>query len=408
MGILFWGMTIYWLHLVTGLGLFLLLPYLGIYFAVFGWCLGYIYIMKKGNLAFLLGPLFWIVLEMIRGSLLGGFPWLILAHGQYLNIPLLQWASLGGEGTISGIIILVNLIITAVFFSRGKKQLGLIIALSGILTFTHIGGWILLKNNSRGKDSLRIAVIQPNITLEKWDERSLKKNFKTLLDLSYKSLQGTPGLIIWPETSCSYDFEKERTYLEALKEFSRGHGCYLLVGTIRETGGGNYYNSAILISPETKTSSYDKVILVPFGEYVPLGDKFPAFKRWAEKISGYRFSFVPGEKADNLFIGKVPFGVLICFEDIFPWLSRHFKKNGARFLVNMTDDHWFGRTSAPYQHLAASVLRAVENRLPLIRSASTGVSAFIDSSGRIINTVRDIRGRTIFVRGLSIKEISLK
>ena len=426
MGILFWGITIFWLRLVTGLGFFFLLPYLGLYFAVFGLvvrllrdCFAKIdspikHVLDRdrgswNDMGYLLIPLIWVLLERLRGVLFGGFPWLSLSHGQYLNIPLLQWASLAGEGIISGIIILVNFIIMAIFLSRGKKRISLAIALFFIILFVHAGGKILLKReavvaNTAKQETLRVAVIQPNI-IEKWDKDSMEENFNILMGLSCESLKERPQFIIWPESSFSADLEKDRLHLEQLKGFARGHNLHLLVGAIKEAAQGGFYNRAILISPGDGISSYDKVKLVPFGEYIPLGEKLPAWERWVEDIAGYRFSFVPGKEQNILSTGSTPFGVLICFEDIFPGLSRRFKEKGARVLINITDDHWFGRGPAPYQHLAASVLRAVENRLPVVRSANTGISAFIDSSGRIINMVEK-EGKAIFVRGIFVQEIS--
>ena len=408
MGILFWGITLFWLRLVTGLGFFFLLPYLGLYFAVFG--LGMGLLRKKfgtvhiGTVPIFFCPLLWVLLERLRGVLLGGFPWLSLSHGQYLNIPLLQWASLAGEGIISGIIILVNFIIASIFLSGGKKRIFLAVILFFIILFVHVGGKILLKREADKQETLRVAVIQPNI-IEKWDRDSMEENFNILMGLSYESLKDRPQFIIWPESSFSSDLEKDRLHLEQLKGFAREHNLYLLVGAIKEAAQGEFYNRAVLISPGDEISSYDKVRLVPFGEYVPLGEKLPRWERWVEDIAGYRFSFVPGKEQNILSIDSTPFGVLICFEDIFPGLSRRFKEKGARLLINITDDHWFGRGPAPYQHLAASVLRAVENRLPVVRSANTGISAFIDSSGRIINMVEK-EGKAIFVRGVSVQEIS--
>lgn len=409
MGILFWAITVYWLYLVTALGFFAFLPYLGLYFAVFGLAMGDIF--KRKFLPYFACPLLWIFLEFLRGRLLGGFPWLNLAHGQYLNIPLLPWASLGGEGLISGLIILVNLIALNMFFTRGRKRVSLCSVFFALMTFLHLGGKFLL-NREEAKpagvrpSSLRVAVIQPNITLEKWDKNSQAESFYTLLSLGCESLKDKPNLIIWPETSFSYDLEEEKTCLEQLKKLSRENNCFLLVGSVKELPGGKFYNRAILLAPSGEIDSYDKVRLVPFGEYVPLGEKWPAWERWIEKIAGYKPSCIPGKELKTLQLEHIGnFGVLICFEDIFPGISRGFKKKGAKFLVNMTDDHWYGHTSAPYQHLAASVFRAAENRLPLIRSANTGLSCFIDAHGRITSMVKDNKERAIFIQGYTVREV---
>lgn len=402
-GILFWGMTVYWLCLVTGLGFLLLLPYLGLYFAISGWCMGYI--LKNGRLfiTFTLGPLAWFFFEALRGFLLGGFPWLNLSHAQYLNIPLLQLSSFGGGGIISLLVILVNLIIVETFLARRKAPF--VLALFLILSFSHITGYILLKYSAKKKQILRVGVIQPNI-IDKWNEEFEEEKFGILMDLSYSSLSYSPQFLVWPETAFSYDLEKEKLHRDILKKFAREHRLYLLAGSVKELSHKKFYNQAVLISPDGDISSYNKVRLVPFGEYVPLGDILPQWKRWVEHISGYRFSFVPGKEEKLLYIDRTPFGVLICFEDIFPSLSRKLRKKGARFLVNITDDRWFGETPAPYQHLAASVFRAVENNIPVVRSANTGVSAVIDSCGRITGMVKD-RNKAIFVRGVLIRDILL-
>lgn len=405
-GIFFWGITIYWLRLVTGLGFFLLIFYLGLYFAVFGLCMSYISCKKIRHSVFFLGPILWILLELLRGFLMGGFPWLNLCHGQYLNIMLIQWASVAGENIVSGILILINMFGAEIILNRGRKRYLLGAAAVIILIFIHGVGSFMLRSIPDKNEFLRVSVIQPNIIEEKWDKMSVEKNFNILLELSYKSLEENPGFIIWPETSSGSDLESDKIHLEKLKEFSSGYNVYLLVGSVRDAGSGKFYNRALVISPKDEICSYDKLKLVPFGEYVPMARRFPGFKRWVEEMAGYRFSFVSGETGNLLSINKASFGVLICFEDIFPFLSRRYKNMGAKILVNMTDDHWFGRSPAPYQHLAGSVFRAVENRLPLVRAANSGVSAFIDSTGRIAGMVKD-KNSAIFIRGYCVREISL-
>ena len=170
-----------------------------------------------------------------------------------------------------------------------------------------------------------------------------------------------------------------------------------------------YYNSALLIpDPARQPLGYDKLHLVPFGEYIPLKPFFN-FLETIVQIGDFK----PG-KEYTVFTFITPhslvparFSVLICFEDLFPELSRQFARKGADFLVNITNDAWFGKTPAPYQHLSASVLRAVENRLPLVRAANTGVSGFIAASGRIISLVSDERGEEIFIKGYRSERINL-
>ncbi len=161
----------------------------------------------------------------------------------------------------------------------------------------------------------------------------------------------------------------------------------------------HYFNSAFLISPEKKIlGRYDKIHLVPFGEYAPLSSIF-GFTR---DIIGAMGDFHSGEEVVTLAIPQGRFGVLICYEAIFPDLTRQFVEKGAQFLVNITNDAWFGRTAAPFQHLSMARLRAIENRVPIARAANTGVSGFIDPSGRLIQSseifTKAILSDTIYLR----------
>jgi apolipoprotein N-acyltransferase len=196
----------------------------------------------------------------------------------------------------------------------------------------------------------------------------------------------------------------------------------LLVGAPREETSGKfaYYNSAALFSEDGRFAArYDKIHLVPFGEYIPLKDVFAFVERFAKNPIG---DFAPGKKFTvfNFFLErrdeqrdvswrtlkKVRFSCLICFEDIFPELASNFVKEGASFLVNITNDAWFGKTAAAYQHAECSVFRAVENRVPVIRAANTGLSCFIDQKGRITDTV-SLAGQELFVDGFKTGEITL-
>jgi apolipoprotein N-acyltransferase len=160
-------------------------------------------------------------------------------------------------------------------------------------------------------------------------------------------------------------------------------GAPLLLGAPafeRRGASIQYFNSAFLVSPEKKIAGrYDKLHLVPFGEYAPLSSIF----NFTKDIIGAIGDFTAGSAVRNLSAPCGDFGVLICYEAIFPELTRQFVAGGARFLVNITNDAWFGKTSAPYQHLSMVALRAVENRVPIARAANTGISSFIDSTGKI-------------------------
>ena len=190
-------------------------------------------------------------------------------------------------------------------------------------------------------------------------------------------------------------------YQPLILKIAEETGAHLLFGSPSHDwvkGKVKYYNSAYLLSPQGKVvGKYDKIHLVPFGEYVPLS----GLLFFLESLSGVG-NLSPGKTVQNLHFPQGDFGVLICFEIIFPNLCRKFVKAGAQFLVTITNDAWFGRTSAPYQHLSMATFRAVENRVSIARAANTGISAFIDAKG-------EIRKRSdIFVRETLVGHINPK
>ncbi len=283
--------------------------------------------------------------------------------------------------------------------------------------------------------SIKVSIIQGNIpSLQRWEPISKEENVKIYLDLTKKAAKSKPELVVWPESAIStylrLDEPIQKTLLNyhphlfpppsmgRTLEFSsppplRGRmekggelvkkkSFYLLAGSLDRRERKDY-NSAFLISPQGEIEqSYDKVHLVPYGEYI-LGGKFPPLRRFVIKAAGFIPDFSPGKNYTIFSLPKGNFATLICFEDIFPELSRRFTKKGANFLVNITNDSWFGDSGAS-QHFAAAVLRAVENRRHLLRAANTGISGIVAPSGRILKKVEE-NGRALFVSGFLIEEI---
>jgi apolipoprotein N-acyltransferase len=204
--------------------------------------------------------------------------------------------------------------------------------------------------------------------------------------------------------------ETQKELRDRIAALAKETGSYILVGTQTEKvpEGVRYYNSAVLVSNTGEMAQrYDKVHLVPFGEYVPFGNSYLSFikKRYdmGEDYSpgkDYTIFEIPTQKR-----GRVKFAVLICFEDVFPEISRIFARRGAEFLVVITNDAWYMDTGAPYQHTQSSVFRAVENRLNVVRAANTGQSCFIDRNGRITQSVQDTSGKRIFTDGFATANI---
>ncbi|PIQ88232.1 MAG: apolipoprotein N-acyltransferase [Candidatus Omnitrophica bacterium CG11_big_fil_rev_8_21_14_0_20_42_13] len=416
-GVVFWLSAIYWLTNVTIAGYIILSSYLALYFGIFGSLLSF-YSILNTQYSILFIPAAWACLEYIRAYLLTGFPWALLGYSQYQNLPVMQIADIGGAYAVSFLVIMVNTLIynTARIayraLSKSKIDLSPRFCLIPIFVlFLSIGYGFLRLNSIHNTQYpiLKVSLVQPNIAQDiKWDPALKDKTLNKLFLLTEKAAQEEPGLIIWPETSVQ-DFLmiKKGNYYNPgyLSDFIAGLGRPFLTGIITVLTGNDYealfFNSAVLFSGNGEVlERYDKLHLVPFGEYIPLRKKLP----FIEKIvpiddfsRGKEYTvFEPPAISQRL---PVKFSTLICFEDVFGNLARNFAKRGARFLVNITNDAWFMDTAEPYQHLAASVFRAVENRVSVVRSANTGISCFIAPSGRIKSRVSDYKGKDTFVAG---------
>ncbi|MCM8795305.1 MAG: apolipoprotein N-acyltransferase [Candidatus Omnitrophica bacterium] len=396
-GIIFWTGTIYWLANVTLTGTVLLIVYLALYFGIFG-LIFYFILLLAPHYALLFLPFLWIILECLRSHLFTGFPWALLGYSQYLNLPVIQIADFSGVWGVSFLVMMINVTIYKVISYKlwiiSKEQKSVSIVKSFllpllILFLSLIYGYYklnLIPPSFILPIKLKISVIQANIPQElKWRAGMEEIIITKYLDISRQAIEAKPDLVIWPEAAIPYVLEENSIYNEQVISFVKKIKIPLLFGAVRKEDK-NYYNSAILISEKGKALIYDKLHLVPFGEYIPLRKIFG----FLEKILPIG-DFTPGREytlftlpvAGSRVVAK--FAVLICFEDLFPKLSRQFVKRGADFLVNITNDAWFGRSAAAYQHLQASVFRAVENRVAVVRAANTGVSAFIAPSGKIIS-----------------------
>lgn len=356
--------------------LLLLCLYLGSYWALFS-ALLYAF-TGKGIEKTITASCIWVLLEYLRGHLLTGFPWALIAHSQWESPVLLQVSELTGAYGLSSLLVFVNFAIYQ--FLREPRRWGVVLVAFSMVVALVLYGHFRLKTISVPTE-LRVGIVQGNVEQGvKWEEEMKRNIFEVHRKLSLSLLDGQPDLLIWPETAFPGYWPLDP--LSRLpQEVAKETGRWFLFGALRQEGEKTF-NSAFLLSPEGHlVDFYDKVHLVPFGEYLPL-------RGILERLSGEFKEAVPGDispgeavKVFSLPCGK--FSVLICFEIIFPELSREAVRKGAEFLVTITNDAWFGRTSAPYQHLAQAVFRAVETRRWVLRAANTGISAVIDPTGRI-------------------------
>ena len=344
-------------------------------------------------------PLIWVALEYVRSFLFSGFPWELLGYSQFNRLQLIQISDILGVYGLSVLIAFVNgaVLIALLYITKWRWQnvnitqrlaAGSVFALVLGIVLTWSYGYWRLKTIDHIIDispKTRISVIQGNIDQAvKWNPAFQIQTIKKYNELSSSVIEQQPDLIVWPESATPFyflhDVAPSEMVLAGIQQAATDH----LIGSpsfVRTDDVVEYFNSAYLISPQTKTmGKYEKTHLVPFGEYVP-------FKKWLPflgKIVAQVGDFKAGKPGKTLPWKNERIGVQICYEIIFSGLSRALVRNDASLLINITNDAWFGKTSGPYQHFSMTVFRAVENRRALARSANTGISGFIDPAGRIL------------------------
>lgn len=397
-GLMYWitFVVVHYGYLPYYLGVILMLllaSYLSLYFALFA--AGLVYFSRKGIPRIISAPVLWTCLEYGKSHFLTGFPWENLAHSQYLYRSLIQVVDLTGTFGISFLIVMVNVIIFDALADTLKGRLiwGKI-GLGCCLILIACGyGYVKtqqIEEALTAAETFDVAIAQGNIDQNiKWNPRFQNETISAYKSLSLQKKSSRSGLTVWPETAAPFFFQDENNRMHGeIKGIAQASGEWLLFGSpsyVKECDGNEdcitFLNSAFLLSPQGRIEGqYNKVHLVPYGEFVPLRKLFPFISKLVVGVGDFR----PGKGYYPLRMNNHKVGVLICYEGIFPDASRTYKTMGADVLVNITNDAWFGNTSAPYQHLSMTVFRAIETRLYVIRSANTGISALIDPTGRIV------------------------
>ncbi len=352
-------------------------------------------IRRNGFNHLAVAPFVWVALEYVRSTAFTGFPWDLTGYSQANRLLVVQISDITGVYGVSFFVVLVNAAIWSIARSLALRiafpgRIALVTAVIAALVFGY--GLIRLGEipaAGRNPDGFPIGVLQANIAQEiKWTAAAREYTFLTYQRLGEVAVERGADFLVWAETSVPIVFGSRSPAQERPTEISSALGIPLLVGAPRRSMNGDivrYYNSAFLIDGESFRFRYDKMHLVPFGEYMPLTWLLPlgagiAVVREAD--------YSPGSHMTVMEIGDCPpFSVLICYEAIFPYLSREALRNGARMLINITNDAWFGASAAPYQHLAMARVRSVEHRVFLVRCANTGVSAAFDRAGRNVERI---------------------
>ncbi len=393
------SLLLFWVGWATVLGTVAALVLLCLYNAFLCWFYSLIRRTWQKAAVFFL-PFLWVAMEYVRSLTEISFPWLNLSYTQTYYVKLIQHSALWGNYGVTFWILWLNLIVY--FLVKNTKRWKVatpLFAILMILPYIH-GSWVMSDRKAAAQE-IKIALLQGNIEPKiKWDERFLDYNIRTYIDMTREAAKNDVDLIIWPETAAPCYLAADSFYLNMVQATCDEVNTPLLVGTndyqVGSHGRLHYYNSAFLFIPQGgHPDVYNKVHLVPFSEKLP----YEQIHHLSDRIQLGQSDFSSGEDLTIFEVPQGKFAVLICFESVYPALVRNFVNLGAEFLVNMTNDGWFGKTHGPFQHAQIAVFRAIENRIAIARCANTGVSMFIDPYGRVNKATK------IFVRTTVIDRI---
>jgi apolipoprotein N-acyltransferase len=417
-GILWYAGTCYWilptmrkfggLSLPTALlALFLFCLYLGIFHGAFGLLLS---LISRGDpvhrRALLLAPAAWVAIELLRARI-SGFPWDLLGITQVDNIPLARIARATGVYGLSFEIMVVNTAMAAIFLVRRqqRKSLALVAVIAAVVL--QVGR---LVNPDPVPTDHTAQLVQQNIPILEgadWTKDYFETTLRELATISLAPMQNGqhPNLIVWPESPAPF-YTTDPTFRDTITNLARVSQTWVLTGSLgvdnathMQASGREVHNSGALVSPDGSwVARYDKVHLVPFGEYVPFRQVFSFASGLTEQVG----DFARGEFREPLQAGDEKLGVFICYESVFPNDIRQFAKNGAQVFVNISNDGWYGDSGAYAQHLKQARMRAVENARWLLRDTNTGVTSAIDPYGRIVTQIpRKLRSSLLASYALS-------
>ena len=351
----------------------------------------------------ILAPFLWVALEYARSLTQFAFPWELLGYSQYLKLPLIQIADVTGVYGISWLIVLFNVAIvcfllytTRQTWNKKVVSIRLVYVFLGsvifffvvFLTYGIVKIYGINQTIQASDKQMKVAVIQGNIDQAvKWDEKFRTQTIQKYIIASLSENNRDADLIVWPETAVPIYIQQETTLSKTLKSFIDNQSSAFLIGGLRydrsELGQWKFYNSSFLLEPQkTNWQTYDKTHLVPYGEYIPFQVVFPFLKKFVQGVG----NFSEGKAIEPLKWDQWAIGSQICYEILFPSISRKLVQKGADVLVNITNDAWYGHSSAPYQHFSMIVFRSVENKRSLARSANTGISGFVNPYGKIISS----------------------
>ncbi len=394
----------------------LMASYLAIYPGIFAWLLG-MSVRRFGVGGVWWAPCLWVTTEWFRSNMGGGlaFPWALLGASQSSVIPVVQAASVVGTYGLSALVALVATAAGAITLSRRPRHRWGAAAVAAFLSVVVASGLMRVAADAwtRMGQPMRVGLIQGSVDQEaKYDDRFRAGILERYLDLSRRAIQDGAQLVVWPEASTPFYFDADGLMAEPVRRLARESQTPFMIGTdefVRRTATepDRFYNSAVLVGTDGRSrASYRKMHLVPFGEYVPFASLLFFVGPLIQSVG----DFSAGSEPVVFDLDGRRLSVAICYEQVYPAISRAFVVRGSELLVTITNDAWFKRSSAAFQHFDQSALRAVEEGRYVVRAANTGISGAVDPYGRVLNRtelfvpaavtadVRLIQARTIYSR----------
>ncbi|OLC44981.1 MAG: apolipoprotein N-acyltransferase [Acidobacteria bacterium 13_1_40CM_65_14] len=380
----------------------LLVAYLALFPAIFALIVRRI-VVAHGPAAVMAAPLVWVTAELGRTYFLTGFPWVLLGYSQSPVLPIAQLASVFGVYGVSMLVAAVSAALALIAVGPPKAgpyvPLGRYVPLCVVLlALAVVAVWGSRRAAGREwthtGDPIRVGLIQGNVDQgQKWDPARASAIFHEYLRMTREAIAQGAQFVLWPESSTPFYFEEDRPGAEMVRAIARDARVTILFGSdqVDWRVEGNkkipdkYYNSAFVVRPDgTTAGAYRKMHLVPFGEYVPLKELLFFAAPLVEAVG----PFSAGVDPTLLPVNGHPVSVAICYEVVYPNLIRQFVVRGSELLTTITNDAWFGSTSAPYQHFAQASMRAIEEGRYLVRSANTGISGIVDPYGHVVAETR--------------------
>jgi apolipoprotein N-acyltransferase len=395
-GVVFFVGTVYWTGAVLStfgglpgilavVAVLLLSSYLAIYPAIFSVIAARL-VARAGASALLLAPPIWVATEFARGYVFGGFPWVPLGNSQVTVLPVVQIASLFGVYGVSLLVAFVNAAIAFALLEPGRARTRVVAAAGLLLLVVAVWGTWRVADSSltRLGTPIRVGLIQGNIAQDdKWKPSEARRIFTTYIAMTRDAVRRGAQYVIWPESSTPFTFGEDPSGDQAVRALALEVGVPILVGSdelVHSTPPASY-NSAFQVAPDGRTAAvYRKMHLVPFGEFIPL-------QHWISFVAPLVKRLMPfseGESSVMLPVGSHRASTSICYEVVFPALVRDAVNMGSELLTTITNDGWYGNSSAPFQHFELASMRAIEQGRYLARAANTGISGLIDPYGRVL------------------------